>query len=231
MAIVLPEQYSATVTAKKQLTPKMWWVASQSTVPLPYIAGQYGSLLLDGQRRPLSFATPPEATKIEFLVDVSPNGVCSNFIKDVQPGAIYELLAPYGRFTLPEAISRPMLFVATGSGIAPVRAQIQQALALGTTQNLILLFGNKNEEFAFLDEEFTALSTQHPNFKFLPILSEPTPSWTGRQGLVTEAMTQVVEDIAQWDIYVCGNPTMVKDVRAIAEQLGVPKEQVHFEQF
>lgn len=231
MSIVLPQTYQAVVTDKAQWSPKIWWLEAETSEPLHYQPGQYGSLLLDNFRRPLSFATPSHGQHIEFIVDVSPNGVASQFTKNCEIGQEFAMLAPYGRFVLAEPITRPLLFIATGSGIAPIRAHIQHALTLTPIPQMTLLFGNMNEEYMFLDEELQQIATEHPEFTYIPALSEPSSSWTGFKGWVTAAMVELLDDLTTYDVYVCGNPAMVKDTQAILTQMNVPKEQIHFEQF
>lgn len=229
--VVIPKQYTAVVLAKKQLTPKMFWLSLRPAIPVPFTPGQYASWLIGQQRRPLSIASHRLNEPLEFVVDVSPHGTCSQLVEHVQPGESVTFMAPYGRFVVDKTDTRPLLFIATGSGIAPIRAHIYDLLASGGKQPIRLFFGNRDQDHMFLTEEFSELVDRYPTFSFIPVLSEPSPAWTGQRGLVTTVVPNQVPDLPAWSVYVCGSPQMVKDTIAMLQKQGVPKEQIHSEEF
>lgn len=229
--IVLPQEYEGTVIATSPLTPKVVWLRAETAAPLSYTAGQYASFLINVHRRPLSYASPAADRTIEFIVDVTPGGVASTYVAQLKEGDRFRFLSPYGRFIVAAASPRPLLFIATGSGIAPIRAQILEQLATAEPRPMTLFFGNKDEEHMFLQDEFTRLADAHRHFTFIPMLSEPSAAWTGERGLVTQVVPRRIADVPAYDVYICGNPDMVKDVKAVLEQAGVPRAQMHTEQF
>lgn len=229
--VVIPKQYTGVVLAKKQLTPKMFWLSLRPATPVPFTPGQYASWLIGQQRRPLSIASHRLNEPLEFVVDVSPHGTCSQLVEHVQPGESVTFMAPYGRFVVDKTDTRPLLFIATGSGIAPIRAHIHDVLEHGWKQPITLFFGNKNEESMFFTEEFSELASRYAHFSFIPVLSEPSAMWTGQHGLVTTVVPNQVPDLPAWSGYVCGSPQMVKDTTTMLQKQGVPKEQIHSEEF
>lgn len=232
MPVAIPKEYTATAVTKEQLSPKIFFVQLKADTPFPFTPGQYGSWLIREHRRPLSFASLPSEEMLDFVIDVSPNGVCSQYTKALEIGQSVRLLAPYGRFTVPEGIDRPLLFIATGSGIAPIRAQIKQVLSQTSPAHPIhLFFGNRDENYLFMADEFTQLAQQHPNFHFTPVLSEPSENWTGAKGLVTQVIPTTIKDLPTWSAFICGNPQMVLDMSAVLEQHGIPPEHIHTERF
>lgn len=230
-AVALPQQYTGTIVRQEAISPKVRWMQLTADRPIPFAPGQYASFLIDNNRRPLSFASLPTDKLIDFVVDVSPGGVASKFIANLKPNDEVKMLAPYGRFTLKTTHSRPYLFIATGAGIAPIRAQIKFLLAQEKPRQLSLIFGNHHEEYLLFAEEWQKLAEQQKNFAFIPVLSEPSESWSGERGLVTEVVPRRVANFADYDVYVCGNPQMVKDTLAMLPGNGVPSVYIHTEQF
>lgn len=229
--IAIPREYTARVTETKYLSPKIIFLRVEPQTPVPFVAGQYASFLIEHHRRPLSFANIPTDASIEFIVDISPQGVCSQYVMHCQVGDTIRFLAPYGRFTLKTGDTRPHLFIATGSGIAPIRGHIQQLLHDQTTIPFTLLFGNRHEEYMILHDELTALAQAHPHFTYIPILSEPSPTWQGYKGLVTQATLDLIPSLADYSIYICGSPAMVQDMTAVLRNQGLPLEYVYREHF
>lgn len=231
MAIVLPKEYNVRITEKSWLSPKIIFLRTVPETPIPFQAGQYSSFLIENNRRLLSFASAPSDPLIDFIIDISPNGVCSLHTEKLEVGDSIRFLAPYGRFTVASEDTKPLLFIATGSGIAPIRGQLQDVLQRGTTQPIQLFFGNRNEEFMFLTDEFTSLAQKHSNFSFTPVLSEPSSAWQGVSGLVTTVVPDTLKNLPDWSVYVCGSPAMVKNTIAMLTAHNVPKTQIHSEQF
>lgn len=228
---VIPVQHSGIVTSTAVLSPKIIHIALRREQPLNYTAGQYASFLIENARRPLSYATPDDGGDLEFIVDIAPDGIASKYVAALAVGDVVQFLTPYGRFMVDHGDTRPLVFLATGSGIAPIRAQIQDELQHGTERPITLLFGNRDEAHMFLLDEFYALEKQYPNFTFIPVCSEPTNSWQGERGLVTEVVLRRVPDLLAHSAYICGGPAMVKDSLALLLSQGIPKEFLHTEQF
>src|SRR5688572_2433091 len=101
MNITLPTQHTGRVTFTAKLTPKIIWLKVACAEKITYVPGQYASFLIDGFRRPLSYATPDTMPELEFVVDISPAGVASQFVAKLQVGDSITFLTPYGRFTVP----------------------------------------------------------------------------------------------------------------------------------
>lgn len=229
MAITIPREHEARVVKNEQLTPKIFWLAVAPATPVPYVAGQYASFLIEAARRPLSFAAPPHTT-LEFIVDISPAGIASRYIRGLTPADTVRFLSPYGRFTIEET-GRPLVFIAAGSGIGPIRAQIMALLQQPPGQPITLLFGNRNRQHMFFIDEFENYAARYPHFTFIPACSEPDPTWTGEKGLIPAVATRLVPDLAQSEVYVCGGTAMVTATVAMLQEAGVAPAQVHAEKF
>ena len=225
---ILPRQYEARISKKHKLTSSVFHLIFEADRPLDYQPGQYASLLIGPHRRPMSFAAPPQGTRGEFLIDVSPGGVASQWAKKIEEGEPLHFLSPYGQFTANPADTHSRVFIATGTGIAPIRSQLlTQTLPLPT----ILIFGTRVSTLRFFDEEFKAISEKIPTFTFLPVCQVPDSKWAGSVGHVGEIALQHIPHPTQSILYICGGQLMVQEVREMLSAQGVPASNIRTEKF
>lgn len=228
---ILPEGYQGTVTSKEKISPTVFHLKLELDRSISYEAGQYASWLIGDARRPMSFALPACNNKVEFISDTAAGGIASCFIKDLTLNETIRLLAPYGRFTLDKNSSLPLLFIATGTGIAPLRAHIYEEFSQPTPRPITLIFGNRNQESQLLQSEFAMLAKTRDNFTYIPVCSDPLPAWDGECGMVTSTILSRIDSLSHSSVYICGNPSMVKDVVKILKDNKVPTEKIHTEQY
>jgi NAD(P)H-flavin reductase/quinol-cytochrome oxidoreductase complex cytochrome b subunit/ferredoxin len=181
---------------------------------LAFHAGQYVNILLDdGQRRAFSFANPPhENTCIELHVRRIPGGRFTGHVFDgMRVGDTLRFEGPLGDFTLREG-TRPILFVAGATGFAPIKSIVEDAWQRGLQRPMRLYWGVRRRGDLYLLELARQWERTHANFRVVPVLSEPQPqdAWTGRTGLVHEAMLADLGDLAGYEVYVCGSVKMVE---------------------
>lgn len=230
LPIAIPKEYSGTILKKEQWTPKVYFLQLSWEKQFTFTEGQYVSFLIHQHRRPLSIASASTDDQLDFVIDVSPQGICSKFIEAAQVGDSVRYLAPYGRFVLDENDSRPRLFIATGTGIAPIRSHIKHAIADQHAQLMTLLFGNISEEHILFHNEFSELAATNENLLYIPVLSTPSPQWTGRKGWVTHAIP-TLPNLISHTAYICGHPDMVRDTQALLLNLGLPKKHIYTEAY
>lgn len=230
LPVVIPKEYSGTVTQKKELYANTFFLSLATPEPLSFTAGQYASFLIGNQRRPFSFAHQPGSKKLDFIIGTRSEGVSHDWIENLKDGDEVHFLAPYGRFVV-EAGTRPLLFIASGTGLAPVRSQLQQILGSSFQRDVYLYFAHYDEERLFLQEEFLELEKQYQNFHYVPCLSKGGSTWNGKGGLVTEIIPSDIPNLSEYSVYVCGSPSIVTAAIAMLERHHVPKEQIHFERF
>lgn len=187
----------------------------------------------DIQTRAYSIGSEPGETDILLAVKLKAGGRSSMWMEQaVSEGTRVTMQGPFGNFTLPQVSHKPYVFLATGAGVAPFRAQIRELLARDETHAIDLVFGVRDESELFWMEEFTELSRTHERFSFHPTLTRGGESWTGHRGRVQTLIPHVAPDIAGRIVYACGNPEMTKEVKPLAlEQWGVPKQDLHIEGF
>ena len=155
---------------------------------LQYLAGQYVDFLLkDGQRRSFSLATAPhDDALLELHIRHIPGGFFTDPLFTKYKGReILRIEGPLGSFYLREESDKPMIFVAGGTGFAPIKAMIEHAFHHEVDRPMVLYWGARSLADLYLPELPGHWQQQHPNFTFIPVLSEPKPedTWPGRTGL------------------------------------------------
>jgi ferredoxin-NADP reductase len=206
--------------------------------PFHYIAGQAVMLGVAGQPGsvPYSIASAPDESRerdwLEFLVKVEPSGRWGNRFDRLVRGLTLSVRGPYGTFVLPETTrDRHFLFIAGGSGIAPLRAMIRQLIARRYTGSMRLLYSARTPaDFAYLPE-LRALVRDGSLEVTLTATREVGPRWRGERGrIVAERLASLVDE-PRTLCYVCGPTSMVRDVPLVLRHLGVQRPRIHVEQW
>lgn len=183
-------------------------------------------------RRYYSLASPPSPSgKLCLLFKKGDQGVGSQFLRKRCVGEELVVEGPYGAFCLQDDPGRKLLFVAAGTGIAPIRSMIASLLERGTAQSCSLLWGLRRESDIYYREEFEELAAQHPHFSFILTLSQGGRNWPGYKGRVTDFLERLPQ-VEQLAVYVCGSRRMVNEVIGLLHQRGVSRvyrEQHHGE--
>jgi ferredoxin-NADP reductase len=203
--------------------------------PFVYRAGQAASLAVESvERTPYSIASAPHETAqrgwLEFLVKVDGSSRFGAVVDRLVPGTRISVEGPIGRFVLPEVPrSTPLLMIGGGTGIAPLRSMICQALHDGHSNRLTLVYSSRTpSEFAYM-EEFTTLAGES-RLSLVLTLTGAADDWAHSRGRAgAEHLAEVVkpETLA----FVCGPPGMVEDVRVALASLGVRPENVRSESY
>jgi CDP-4-dehydro-6-deoxyglucose reductase len=201
---------------------------------LQFMAGQYLDFILaDGRHRAFSIANPPHDDEfIELHIRHVDGGEFTDWVfAQMQARTILRIEAPHGTFVLDEDSTRPMVFIGGGTGLAPLKAQIEHAFKEGIERPMTLYWGVRSRRDLYLPELPQQWVDEHPNFRFVPVLSEPDDDWEGRTGFVHEAVLQDIADLPAHDIYMAGPPAMVKAGRDAFSEAGVPEAQLHYDSF
>jgi NAD(P)H-flavin reductase len=121
------------------------------------------------------------------------------------------------------------LLVGVGTGVAPLRALIQEELARRTPTRLLLLAGHRVPEDVLFQEDFRRLSVAEPRFQFVPTLTGAHAHWRGSRGRVQVQLADAVRSLGPLDAYVCGRLDMVNEVVGALQALGVSAERIRSE--
>lgn len=201
---------------------------------LQFKAGQYLDFLLsDGKRRAFSIANAPHDDDfIELHIRHVDGGKFTDWaFGQMQEKAILRIQAPMGTFSLNDESKRPLLFIGGGTGFAPLKGQIEHAFERGITRPMTLFWGVRSKRDLYMPELPEQWAKDHPNFNFIPVLSEPDEDWTGRTGWVHEAVVSDIGDIKEHDIYMAGPPVMVKAGRDAFREAGVADDNMYYDSF
>ena len=156
-------------------------------------------------------------------------------LTEIALGIVMGIDGPYGKLTLPEDISRPVVFLAGGIGITPFRSMIVQATAQNLSGKIILFYANRRPEDAPFLDELQSLQQRNPDFTFVGMMTNAAGSdfpWSGETGYVnSDMLTKYVSDIDSSLYYIVGSPAMVKGVKAILNSAGIRKSNVKTEEF
>jgi NAD(P)H-flavin reductase len=209
--------YEARVASLERLAPEVMKVVLQvdGGGRLRWHAGQHINILLEGgEKRSFSFATAPgTGDTIELHVRRIPGGrFTTHVFERMKVGDRVRFEGPLGAFHLREEEARPILFIAGATGFAPVKSMLEHAFAAGSMRPMTLYWGVRRRADLYAAELAQRWTEEHPNFKFVPVLSEPAPEdqWTGRTGLVHEALLADYPDLSGLQVYACGSVGMVE---------------------
>jgi NAD(P)H-flavin reductase len=205
-----------------------------------FTAGQYISIevteIKDGQprlnNRPYSIVSPPEEGDVlKLCVNLVRGGPGSSYLHSLGVGDKVGFLYPMGYFTIHDEATTSLLFVATGTGIAPIKSMILHLLRAGSKRPITLYWGLRKEEDLYYQEEFASLKEQYPFFNYVMTLSQPSADWKGMRGRVTQHLPQAIQSTENLEVYLCGNGEMIKEVRALLIEKGMVRKSIHHEKF
>jgi naphthalene 1,2-dioxygenase ferredoxin reductase component len=208
-------------------------LAVEAGGPFTFSAGQYAAITFDGYPpRDFSMANRPDEPLLEFHVRTMEGGTVSHFVaKGLKLGDRVRVEGPMGLAWLRENHTGPILAVAGGSGLAPIKSIVERALQKGMAQPIALYFGVRDERDLYYDDRFVALELKHPNFRFIPVLSEPRGPTQLRTGMLSEAVAQDLSNLDGWKCYLAGPPIMVETVSEVCRRLDLRAEDLHADPF
>ncbi len=181
-------------------------------------------------------ATPPFDKKNGGFMKVNP-GVCSSYIYSLKPGDKVTISGPYGEFHIKDT-QKEIVFIGGGAGMAPMRSHILDLFLTKQTQRKASFwYGGRSLRELFYIDDFKKIEAENPNFKFNIALSSPLPedNWNGYVGNIHEVLFENYlknhPEPEEIEYYLCGPPMMTQAVLTMLDNLGVPKENILFDDF
>jgi len=218
---------------KRRLAGSVWHLRWEVPSSFQYDPGQFVVVhhTVEGKawRLPYSIACPVQPGMIELCVRCMEEGPLAGFPCGLELGAVLGFEGPFGLF-VPRHPERDALFVAQGTGIGPIRSIVQDLLRRGSEAQLTLLVGARDEASILYRKEWEALERNEPHFHFLPTLSQPSGSWTGRRGYVQQHLPEFFPQ-RELAVYMCGSPQMVEEVRSQFTAAGFDGHQLIYERY
>lgn len=204
---------------------------------LQYRAGQYIEFLLkDGKRRSYSMANAPHLDQqITLHIRHMPGGLFTDHVfNTMKERDILRFEGPLGTFFLREDSAKPMVLLASGTGFAPLKAIIEQAIHIKTERSIVLYWGGRRPADLYMHALCAEWAQTLPNFTYVPVISDATAedAWSGRTGFVHRAVVADFPDLSQHQVYACGAPIMVDSAkRDFVAQCRLPEEEFYADSF
>ena len=201
---------------------------------LQFLAGQYIDIIKNGARRSFSMANPPhDDTFLELHLRNYGGPFSEHVFTRMKEKDILRLEGPFGTFFLREEGAKPVVFVASGTGFAPVKAIIEYALHKGMQRPMTLYWGCRVRADLYMDELAQSWQREH-GIHYVPVLSDalPTDNWSGRTGFVHRAVMEDYPDMAGYQVYACGAPAMVEAAhKDFTAQCQLPETEFYSDSF
>lgn len=212
-----------------------------ATEPFRYHAGQYVEFVLQGNvRRSYSMANAPPAilepgNGLELHLRHMPGGRFTDVVfSTMKERDILRIEGPYGSFFLREDSSKPMILLASGTGFAPLKALIEKLRATNSARSAVLYWGVRRPHDLYMDSWVRERLAEMPQLHYVPVVSNALPEdrWSGRTGLVHQAVLDDFADLSAHQVYACGAPIVVDRAReAYTGERGLPAEEFFADAF
>lgn len=232
--LLLPCDVDAELAAIEKLTDTLWRFSLALSTPLTFYPGQFVELSAPWcrDRRSYSIASgPARPALLDFVVKQVRDGAFSSGLAQARRGDPFKLRGPYGSSYLRDGTA-PVLMCATGSGIAPIVAILEDAIARNDQREFRFYYGARRPQ----DLPALSLLTKCPEalgerFKFVPTLSAADEAWQGERGRVTQLLQRALRDADACDAYLCGAPAMCDAVGALLEAKGIREGNLFYDKF
>nr|WP_219905473.1 FAD-binding oxidoreductase [Actinopolyspora mortivallis] len=230
-----PAWYNGEVVHHERLSWDLAVVRVQPEYPVPYQAGQYVSVEVPQRPRLwryLSPANPPsEDGTMEFHVRSVPGGWVSRaIVGHAQPGDQWRMGAPMGRLSVDRHSERDVVMVAGGTGIAPLRAIVEELTQYGDNPNVHLFYGGRTRDDLHELRNLQQAAMSNPWLKVVPVLEDDPSAQGAEQGTLADAVTRR----GAWqdhDVLVSGSPEMIRATVSRMLVAGTPLERIHYDPF
>lgn len=213
---------------------KLLQLSIEAGGPYTFTAGQHARLKFGPgiPERNYSMANGPAEGTLQFYVRQVPRGQASGYVfTSLHLGAEVTVSGPLGNAYLREQHRGPILAVAGGSGMAPIKSILDTALQNDPEREVHLYFGVRDERDVFLESQLRELERRHPGLRVQIVLSEPSRASERRAGLVSAAVLQDIHSFEGFKAYIAGPPPMVEALQRQLEAKGVARRDIHADAF
>jgi len=204
-------------------------LAIEGDEPFRWLAGQHVTLrpdLPNGEAAFFSIAAAPSQTGLRRFSLALSNG--AGVLAHMDVGSLIALDGPFGALTWHPAPAA--LLVGAGTGLAPLRAIVHDALGSDEATPVVLVAGNRSELDLLWHGELGTLASEHPRFRYEPVVSQPDATWRGRSGHVQQHLEEIAGGLpAGFRAYLCGSRSMVDACRELLGKLDVTPERILYE--
>jgi naphthalene 1,2-dioxygenase ferredoxin reductase component len=202
--------------------------------PYTFSAGQHAQLKLGPgiPERAYSMANRPDQSQLEFHVRLIPHGQASGYVfTNLHVGSQITVSGPHGTAYLRDNHAGPIIAVAGGSGMAPIKSIVETALENEPQRDVRVYFGVRDEQDVYLEAHLKLLQRRHPNLRVEIILSRPVRATSRRQGLVADAVIADTPSFDGFKVYTAGPPPMVEALQQRLQSNGMKRSDIHVDAF
>ena len=228
------ERRRAVVRGLRQWTPQVVNLELEVEADgLQFLPGQYMNVLLeDGTHRSFSMASAPAGNRVDFHVRQIPGGRFTEAgLRRLATGDRLDVEIPLGAFRFHAEDYRPLVMVATGTGLAPIKSMLEALMDDDDCPPVSLYWGMRGEADLYLAQDIRGWGERLYDFRFVPVLSRPDASWQGRRGHVQDAVAADFPDLSEHALYLCGSPAMIADAKRRFLDLGASADHVYVDGF
>lgn len=205
----------------------------EGDAPFAFEPGQYLKVLLeDGSHRSFSMASAPRGNAVDFHVrQIAGGRFTSQQLPQLRAGDRLDVELPHGSFSLRKEDYRPLLMVATGTGLAPIKSMLESLMDDPDCPPVWLYWGMRAAGDLYLHDEIASWGERLYDFQYVPVLSRADERWQGRRGYVHDAVAADLGDLSEHAIYLCGSPNMIRDAKQTFMALGAQAPFVYADGF
>ncbi len=225
-------QFAATVNEVKTFSDTVHELVLDIPAEAPvFLPGQYVNIDVpgSGQHRSYSFSSPPGSKRMTFMIKQVPGGLMSGWLGYAQAGQPLQMTGPLGSFYL-RAVTRPLLFLAGGTGLAPFLSMLEVLAQEGTQQPVHLIYGVTRDQDLVMVDRLVDYTRRIPGFTFATCVADPQTQHP-QQGYVTQHMPAETLHGGNVDVYLCGPPPMVDAVQKHFKVAALTPTSFHYEKF
>ncbi|MBF6567557.1 MAG: 2Fe-2S iron-sulfur cluster binding domain-containing protein [Candidatus Binataceae bacterium] len=234
--VITPDDRRAEVVAARPLSESLWGLQLMLESRLSFYPGQFIEVEIPG--RPGSWrcysiaSSPATPDRIELIVKRIAGGEFSGRDEHFTAGFKLAIRGPYGMSYLRKS-DRPVLLVATGSGLGPMLSIIRSAAERQDPRSYWLYYGARTESDLILRDELRLLEQRMAHFSFRSALSAPAAGdgWRGAVGRVTQVLQREIADASPYDAYICGQPEMCEAVATLLLAKGISEDRIFRDDF
>jgi len=232
------QKFTATISGSQRLTESTLLITLKlpKDISFNFKAGQFMLIYqnIEGkeENRAFSICSKPSQDTLEFLIRKYEKGKISPKLFGLEQGDQLKIHGPFGIFNIRETKNKETIFIASGTGIAPLRSMTHEILENNPNKNVTLVFGFRTMKDFFFKEELTTLKDKYPNFNIYPCSTQPEESWQHFKGRVTSFLPQLIKNPEDKDAYICGPNKMINDtLKVLIKDLNFKQEQTHIERW
>lgn len=236
-ALLNVKPFWSKVVEIEDLTHDIKRIKFEMTEEFPFKPGQYLQIEVPGIETTRAYSIASDSKDLyhpEVIIRLVPGGVATKFVhKAMEVGDKIKITGPFGDFFLQEHSTRPIIMIAGGSGMAPIRSIIYKLMDQGFPRKATYFFGARTKKDLYYTEYFLDIAKKFPNFKYVPALSTPLPedNWDLDIGLITDVVRRHTDDLSGHEAYLCGSPGMIDACIKVLKEKGMPEEYIYFDKF